>query len=459
MTAGNDNRLLVWAIVASQFGPPFMFSGVAVALPALGADLDAGATALGLVELLFLAGSVAFLLPVGRLADASDKNTLYKLGLGAFVITCLTIGSLSSMPAILCIRFLMGVCSAIVASTGPAILADIVPADQRGKAYGASIGAIYAGLCLGPILGGVLIAQWGWRAVFFAGAGVIAVGLAVVQALLHSKWRRPTASIPLTSTFLVVASILLLVAGSATLRTGPIGYAYLAAGLAVAIAFVVVQRRIDNPLLDVRWLMGNRDLRAALLIQFLLYVNAFASIFMLSIYMQVSLGHSPKTAGQVLAIGSVLMAILAPFTGRLADRVRPSAVSTVGVTAVTVSSLLATTLHDSSTLAFITAMLALQGIGFAFFSSPNMTIIMNSVSPDQTSTASSLGAKARSLGMICGMLITGVLISTSIGDDPVEQHPLAFIDTMNTAYTILVALTAVGLLVSAARLRHRARPR
>src|SRR2546428_675148 len=62
--------LLVPLIAVSQFAPPFMVSGVAVALPALGADLGAGATSLGLVESLFLAGSVAFLLPAGRLADA-----------------------------------------------------------------------------------------------------------------------------------------------------------------------------------------------------------------------------------------------------------------------------------------------------------------------------------------------------------------------------------------------------
>ena len=60
MAQSRDNRFLVWAIVASQFAPPFMFSGVAVALPALGADLEAGATSLGLVETLFLAGSLAY---------------------------------------------------------------------------------------------------------------------------------------------------------------------------------------------------------------------------------------------------------------------------------------------------------------------------------------------------------------------------------------------------------------
>jgi MFS family permease len=91
------HRLLVPAIAAAQFAPPFMISGVAVALPAMGADLAAGATALSLVETLFLAASVAMLLPAGRLADATDKAPLYKLGMAAFALSSIAIGLVSSI--------------------------------------------------------------------------------------------------------------------------------------------------------------------------------------------------------------------------------------------------------------------------------------------------------------------------------------------------------------------------
>src|SRR3954451_20817434 len=84
--------LLVPAIAASQFAGPFMVSGVAVALPALGADLNAGATALSLVETLFLAASVALLLPIGRLGDAADKVALYKTGIVAFAVASILAG-------------------------------------------------------------------------------------------------------------------------------------------------------------------------------------------------------------------------------------------------------------------------------------------------------------------------------------------------------------------------------
>src|SRR2546425_12053052 len=117
-----------------------MISGVAVALPALGNDLAAGATALSLVETVFLAAAVALLLPAGRLADASDKAMLYKLGMVTFALSSLLVGLVSSIPAILCLRFVQGITSAAVQAAGPAIIADAVPPERRGRAYGITIG-------------------------------------------------------------------------------------------------------------------------------------------------------------------------------------------------------------------------------------------------------------------------------------------------------------------------------
>ena len=70
------DRVLVWAIVAAQFGPPFMFSGVAVALPGMGLELHMSATQLGLVETTFIASATGFVLPAGRFADVADRRSL-----------------------------------------------------------------------------------------------------------------------------------------------------------------------------------------------------------------------------------------------------------------------------------------------------------------------------------------------------------------------------------------------
>ena len=444
------SRLLVPAIIASQFAGPFMFSGVAVALPAMGGDLGAGATSLGLVETLFLAGSVAFLLPIGRLADASDKAAVYKLGLLTFGLSSIAVAFFSSIQVILFLRFLQGVTSSATAATAPAIVADLVPPERRGAAYGMMIAAVYAGLTLGPLCAGFLTDHWGWRAVFWAGGALVVLGYLAIATLLRSAWRRPPAgAIHLPSTALIVASMLLLAFGCSTLRLGVVGYLCVAAGIGLAAAFVVLQPRVKTPLLNIEVLLRNTVMSRALLVQLLLYTQAFCSVFMVSIYMQVVLGQPANTSGQVLAIGSLLMALLAPLAGRLSDRYPATLVASVGVAIAFGSALFAITLDERSSLAHVAAMLAVQGVGFAFFSSPNMTTVMNAVPPNRRSIASALSAQARSLGMLAGMLITAAVISLYIGDEPIAREPLLFARTMTTSFVILaaVSLAALGLSV------------
>jgi len=455
--SGGD-PVLVWLIIASQFAPPFMFSGVAVALPALSVELRAGATALGLIESLFLAGSVALLLPVGRLADATDKRRLFKLGLLAFGLSSALLGALSSVPLILGVRFFQGACAAMLGATGPALVADLVPAERRGKVYGASIGSIYAGLTLGPICAGVLVDAWSWRGVFFVSAALLLFMYAIVKRRLPSSWRSPGRAVHLPSAALILAAVLCLVFGAANVTRGSVGAALLAVGLVLAVAFVLVQGRIERPLLDVRALMRHQVMRAALLVQLLLYMSAFCSTFMLSIYMQVSLAYPARTSGLVISTGAVLMAVMAPVAGALADRLRPGMIAGVGVALVLTASILATGLESGTRLEYVAGLLAVQGFGFALFSSPNMTIIMNSAAPSELSIASALGAKSRSLGMISGMLVTSLLIALEIGDDAVEDHPLEFVGIVTTGFTILAVVNGVALLVSvAAGLRRQAK--
>lgn len=142
------------------------------------------------------------------------------------------------------------------------------------------------------------------------------------------------------------------------------------------------------------------------------------------------------------------MAIVAPFSGALADRVRPELLATAGVAAILGSSLLATTLDAGTSLAFVTSVLALQGLGFALFSSPNMTIIMSSVPPAEVGIASALGAKSRSLGMLTGMLLTATLVSLAMGDAPIAASPDRVVSVMRTTFRALATATAIALLVS-----------
>lgn len=431
-----------------------MISGVAVALPAMGSELAAGATALSLVETLFLAAAVALLLPAGRLGDAGDKALLYKAGIVAFALCSLAIGMVSSIAAVLALRVAQGACSAAIQAAGAALIADAVPPERRGQAYGIVIGSVYVGLTFGPVCAGFLVELWGWRAVFIAGGALVLLLSAPIHFLLPNSGRRLTpGAVHLPSSALLVAAMVALVGGAASVREGAAGYAGIALGLALLAAFVLLQRRLAQPLLNVEVLVKNRVLGGALLVQALLYCNAFGTVFLLSIYLQSVLGHSAATAGWVLAVGTLLMALIAPAAGAAADRLRPALLASCGVAVALAAALMAARLGGAASLLAVGLVVAVQGVGFAFFSSPNMAMIMNAVPRERTGIASALSAGARSLGMVSGMLIVGALVSLHLGHEPVGADPARFVTTMQTAFWILAAVTAAALGVSLVRAR------
>jgi len=435
----------VWAVVASQFGPPFMFSGVAVALPAMGAQLGLSATQLGLVETTFLASGTAFLLPAGKLADAMDRRSLFRWSLGVFALLTLALGLVSSAPSILLLRFLQGASSALCAATGPAILVELVPARRLGRVFGAVLGTAYAGLSLGPLAAGWMVAHLGWRAVFLCGAALIALGGLPVFFRLRSRWHWSGRWMHGPSLVLLFTTALAAVAGSAAVKHAPWGALALAAGAAALALFVWLQLRIADPLLDLRALARNASLGRALLVQLLLYLNAYCAIFMLSVFLQVTRGVPSQQAGLILASGSLLMALVAPLSGRLADRVRPQRVAACGVVSVALSSLLGLRLHTGSGLWQVAGVLLAQGLGFGLFSSPNMATIMGSLETRQSGMASALAAQSRGIGMFCGMAVTAALIALDFGADPVAAHPERFVGTMHVAYAVLLGSSSLAL--------------
>lgn len=449
------DRWLATVLVASNFGPPFLFSGVAVALPDLGRELGASATQLGLVETVFLCANLVFLLPLGRLADASDRRACYLLGLIAFVATVAATAFAGSIETILVLRVLQGLASALYAATGFAVLADLTPPERRGRVFGAAIGVTYAGLACGPLVAGHLVRFAGWRAVFGFGAAAIAACAVVVIARLPRRWRMPTEWPPWGSTALLLAGGTAAVVGSASAGQRWVAATWIAAAAGAAVGFVRLQFRSMRPLLDVRALLANRPLRQALLVQFLLYGNAFCATLLVSLWLQAVRGRSADEAGLWLAVGSASMVVVAPLAGRLTDRIGPDRVAAAGALLVVASSCCGLGLAAGASAWFAVVVTGLQSTGFALFSTPNTARILGSLPKSSSGLASSLAALARSVGMVAGMLVTNAAIAIACGDGAVTANPDGVEAALRSVYAVLCATSALALVVSVSALRRR----
>ena len=448
MAADGRRWLLIALIALSQFASAFMHAIVGVPLPTMARELGASGLELSLLDTVFLGAAAALLLPIGRFADVTDKNSLFKWGLAGLAIATFAIGLQPTMGLIIACRFLQAVAASFVIATSMAIVADIAPRDQIGRMVGLAIGATYMGLATGPYFAGLVTTHLGWRWVFFLAAIPPLASYALSRFTLPSRWRPPTAPVNFTNSALLAAAIAALIAASATIGRGAVGYILFAVAAVFVAVYVAAERRSANPLLRFGAIVANRRLSQALLVQFLVYCGTVGTSFLLSIYLQVIRGHTPEGAGEILIVGPIVMAVFAPLGGRLADRFPPHFITFLGGTFILCQTVLAAFLDAGSSLVLILAVMVFQGLGFAFFSAPNISNIMTSVPAADRGMASALSAEMRSLGMMVSMAIVTVLISVRLGTAAISSVPERFLSVMTLVFIAFSVLTALGVLAS-----------
>ncbi len=425
-----------------------MHSIMGVTLPALGRELDASGVELGLAESIFVGTAAALLLPIGRFADATDKNTLFKLGLLVLAITTFAIGLQPTIESIIAARFFQGVAAAFLTATSMAIVADIAPRDRLGQMLGLAIGATYVGLSSGPFFAGLITTHLGWRWVFFLAATPPLLSYLLSRATLKSRWRAPTKKVNLPNSALLFLSIMVFIAGAAMLKQSGTGPALIVTGVCLGVLFIVAELRSAEPLLKIHEIVANRALSQALVIQFLIYCGTIGTTFLLSLYLQYIRGNTPEEAGHILVLGPVVMAVFAPFAGRFADRMSPRRLSALGAASILCSAALAALITETTGIGLIIAIMITQGLGFALFSAPNITLIMNSVGPAERGMASALTGVMRSLGMVISMFIVTALISLRLGDGAIDNRPAEFLSAMSWSFVVFAVLAAVGVVMA-----------
>ncbi len=333
---------IVYVVALTQFAIPFMYSGVALTLPAIGLDLAASGVSLALIETVYLGAGAAFLLPLGRIAESADKSTLFKVGLLVYAASTFVIGLLPSITTIIAFRFVQGVASAFMGATAMAILFENASAQTRGRAIGLCLGSVYAGLAAGPLVAGLITSHLGWRWVYFLTAVPLFVSFIAVEAKLK-RWRFSVPELNWRASVFVIAAVFLLIIGCALLGRGGLGYLSLLLGVLACVAFYEFDKRSRKPMLELDRIRANSEYGGALLGLFVIYAGGFGMIFLFSIYLQMLNGFSPQEAGFILMISPTVMAVIAPIAGRMADRSSPKGLAALGAFCVMVSLLMATT--------------------------------------------------------------------------------------------------------------------
>ncbi|EGO64687.1 MFS transporter [Acetonema longum] len=440
-------------VMATSFLTPFMGSAVNLSIPAIAAEFGDNALLLGWMVTGYLLTSAVFLLPFGRYADIVGRKKVFIAGTVLFSLFAALSGLAWSLTSLIWFRAAQGIASAMIFSTGMAILTTVYPAPKRGKAMGLTAAVVYIGLAAGPVLGGVMNHYLGWRSIFHFTAiiGILAALLAIWR--LEGEWagaRGETFDFIGSTGYILALSAVLY--GFSSISSVIWAKYILVAGLALMALFLHHQSRQQHPILQVELFRQNKVFAYSNLAAMINYSATFAVGFLISLHLQLVMGYDSQMAGLILLSQPVLMAALSPFAGTLSDRISPSILASWGMGITALGLFLFVFISVDTYLGLIIANLALIGVGFALFASPNNNAIMSAVEKKLYGVASSSLGTMRLVGQAVSMAVVTLLIASFVGDAGLNKNSAPMIVAASRAsFMVFTAICIIGVFASLAR--------
>ena len=436
----------------AAFLTPFMGSAINLALPAIGKDLNANAISLGWVISSFILSSAIFLLPFGRLADIIGRKKVFTTGISLFTVSTFLILFSNSITSLIILRMLQGVSSAMIFGTSLAIITSAFPPGERGKAMGINITAVYLGLSLGPVLGGLLTQYFGWRSIFAFLLPFGIISLILIKVKIKTEWADARGEkFDWAGSLIYGIALTLFMYGFSRLPSTT-GWICISSGVLMAGGFIFAEEKVSNPVFDVRLILRNRVFAFSGIAALIHYSATSATGFFISLYLQYLKGLDARTAGLIMIAQPIAMTLLSPAAGKLSDKRNPGVIASVGM-GLTASGLILLCFVTSTTpLTLIVLLMIMMGIGFGLFSSPNSNAIMSSVEKRHLGVASGVVGTMRMVGQMMSMGIAMMLISLYIGKEKInpETYP-GLISAMHTGFIIFSILSVFGVFASLAR--------
>jgi EmrB/QacA subfamily drug resistance transporter len=425
-------------------------SVVNTVLPVIEKNFSSKVSVIEWTVVIYLLVVTSLLLTFGRLGDLRGHKPIYLLGFVLFIAGSIACGLAINAGSLIAFRAIQAIGAAMLFSNAPAIITSSFPAAQRGQAFGLQGIMTYLGLVMGPILGGYLTQQYGWRYVFFINIpiGLIAFVLSVVFVPRDRVSEKQETFDLLGAIIFMLGLISLLLSldmGSelgwtSTIILGLVGFAIL-----MVVAFIYIESKILYPMLDLS-LFSKRIFTTGTVSAVINYIGLYSVIFLTPFYLIQGRGLNPAQAGMLLTTQAIVMVVTAPVSGIISDKIGSRLLSTVGMLLLATGLFILSRYNAQTPIYHIVYALILTGAGTGMFASPNTSAIMGSSPKNRQGIASGILATARNLGMVLGVGISAAILTT--GTSQSSNH---FYLAIQTGFLVSSIIVIAGSFTSGIR--------
>lgn len=454
--ATGQNWWILISVGVGTFMSALDGSVVNTVLPVIREQFASDIAAIEWVVVIYLLVISGLLLSFGRLGDLYGHKPVYLAGFVIFTLSSALCGFAQSAGMLVFSRGVQAFGAAMLMANSPAILTKSFPASQRGRALGLQATMTYLGLTVGPSLGGWLAHSFSWRSVFYINLPVSLLAFWLGTRFIPRELAQGSAAagsrerfdIPGALTFLagLVALLLGLNQGHAWGWSSAPILGLLAAAVILLLVFVLIERRVSFPMLDLS--LFRRPLFSISVSSALLnYIAIYSIIFLMPFVLIQARGMNSAQAGLLLTAQPLVMAIVAPVSGSLSDKIGSRIPTMLGMFFLAVGLALLSQIGPQSPTWFIALGLSVSGLGTGIFVSPNTSALMGSAPRNRQGIASGMLATARNVGMVLGVGLAGAILTTlNPGSSPAGIYP-----AIQAGFLAASAAALAGGLISATR--------
>ncbi len=424
MANARTNPWLVLVVLTTGFFMILLDTTIVnVAIPAMSKGLNATLDEILWVLNAYILVYAVLLIPAGRLGDLFGQRNMFALGLAIFTVASALCGFSQNSTELIAARIVQGVGGALLTPQTLAILTSIFPPERRGAAFGIWGGVAGLATIAGPTIGGALITYFDWPWIFFInvpiGIGAFIATFLIVPDLRPGRrqgWDLVGVALATAGLFGIVFGLI----EGQRYNWGEIASygitipEVIGGGVALMIVFVVWEYFQKQPLVPLS-LFEERNFAVTNWIAAAISFGMLSMFLPVTIYLQSVRGFSALTAGLTFAPMSLTSMVVAPFAGRLADRIGGKYILMSGISLFTVGfSLVAYVAGPDSTWInfLVPAIIAGAGMGMTF--APMTTVAMRNIQPRMAGAASGVLNTTRQLGAAIGSAVVGGLLQNQL---------------------------------------------